>query len=148
MAGFHTAVRLAKFDFKDYQLTVKLNAAITTADVGKPVTVDTSADNQVKLVAANEEIVGIIYTVEDRVNEGQKVGTVEFHFAAYLPIQTGLTGNQVVARGKRLVGGGAGTVRAADPAVPADAVLIAAGAPRCWGTYTVDGVVKAIATLF
>ncbi|AKU43538.1 hypothetical protein CPT_Seuss12 [Caulobacter phage Seuss] len=148
MPSFHTAVRLAKFDFKDYQLTVNMNSAITTSDVGKPVTIDTSADNQVKLVGAGEEIVGIIYTVEDRVNEGKKVGTVEFHFAAYLPIQAGLTGNQVVARGKRLAGGGAGTVRALDPAVPADAVLIAAGAPRCWGLHTVDGVSKAIATLF
>lgn len=148
MAGFHTNVRLAKFDFKDYQLTCKFASDIVAGKEGYAVTQDTSADNQVKLASADSEIVGIVYTIEDRVNEGQRVGTVEMHFAAYLPIKSGLTGNQVVARGKRVVGAGAGEIRAADPAVPADAILIAAGAPRCWGLYSIDGVSRAICTKF
>lgn len=139
-------VRMAKFDFKDSQFTVKLATGITTADQGKAVTYDNSADNQVMLAADQTPICGVIYTVENRVNEGTLIGTVEFRFAAYLPIKAGLAGNQVVARGKKLIGAGAGEVRAADPAVAADMVAVNQHSVHCWGLFTLNGVTYAIAT--
>lgn len=139
---FHTQVRMAKFDFKDSQFTVNYADGITAADAGKAVTPDNSADNQVKLAGDGDPICGVIYTVEDRVNEGQLVGTVEFRFAAYLPIKAGLAGAKVVARGSKLCGAGAGEVRAIDPATEA-ALLNAGSHPHCWGLW--NG--KAIGTL-
>lgn len=140
MAVFHNKVRMAKYDHKDFQFTLNLAAGITSADVGKAVSVDTSADNQVKLAADGEEIVGVIYTVEPRVNEGQLIGTIELKFSAKLPIKSGLSGAKVVARGKRLLGAGAGEVRAYDPATDTTAESFIATAPRVWavsGTFAV-----------
>lgn len=139
MAGFHTQVRMAKFDYKDFQHTVNYAADIMAAykldpagTVGKAVTPDDSADNQVKLAGDGDPICGVIYTVEDRVNEGQAVGTIEMKFAAYLPIKAGLAGAKVVARGKKLCGAGAGEVRAVDPATDTDLV---GALPHCWGLW-------------
>lgn len=139
----YNTVKLAKFTFEAFQLTVNLASGITSADIGKPVTQDTSADNQVKLAGDGDPIIGVLYTVEDRVNEGTRVGTVEFKFAAKVPIKSGLTGASVVARGKRLCGAGGGEVRALDGTVGAEAALIPT-APRVW---SVDGNF-AVATLF
>lgn len=140
MAGFHTRIRFSKYDFKDSQFTVNLAAGITSANIGLAVTQDTSADNQVKLAGNGDEIVGILYTVEDRINEGELIGTVEFRFAAQLAIKSGLAGAQVVARGSRLCGAGAGEVRAIDPATEAAKLP---GSPRVW---EIVGT-KAVATL-
>ena len=138
MAGFHTQVRMAKFDYKDFQHTVNLAADIMAlapaARVGKAVTWDNSADNQVKLAGNGDPICGVIYTTEDRINEGSKLGTIEFKFAAYLPVKAGLTGAQVVARGKKLCGAGGGEVRALDPATD-EAILNAGVHPHCWGLW-------------
>ena len=138
MAGFHTQVRMAKFDYKSFQHTVNLSAdimALPVADaVGRAVTWDNSADNAVKLAGDGDPICGIIYTVEDRVNEGTDLGTIEMKFGAYLPIKPGLTGNQVVARGKKLCGAGAGLVRAIDFA--ADTALARGVHPHCWGLFS------------
>jgi hypothetical protein len=131
--AFHTNVKLAKYDFKDFQLTVNLAAGITSADVGKALAQDLSADNTLKLAGNGEEIVAILYTVEDRVNEGQLVGTAEFKFAAKLPIKSGLTGAQVVARGSRLIGAGAGEVRALDVATDTTPYGEYATAPTVYG---------------
>lgn len=138
MAGFHTQVRMAKFDYKQFQHTVNLAAdimALAPANaVGKAVTPDNSADNQVKLAGDGDPICGILYTIEDRVNEGTDLGTVEMKFAAYLDIATGLAGAKVVARGKKLCGAGGGTVRAIDPAT--DTALATSGVhPHCWGLF-------------
>lgn len=134
MAGFHTQVRMAKFDYKDFQHTVNLNG-IVVADIGKAVTWDNSEDNAVKLAGDGDPICGVIYSVEDRVNEAQLVGTIEMKFAAYLPIKSGLSGAKVVARGKKLCGAGAGEVRAIDPATEA-ALLNAGNHPHCWGLFS------------
>lgn len=133
MAGFHTQVRMAKFDFKDSQFAVNMNG-IVPADVGKAVTYDNTEDNAVKLAGNGDPIIGVVYTVEDRINEGQYIGTVEMRFAAYLPIKAGLAGAQVVARGKKLCGAGAGEVRAIDPATEA-ALLNSQSHPHCWGLW-------------
>lgn len=145
MAGFHTQLRMAKYDFKDYQLTTNLASGITAADIGKAVTWDNSADNQVKLAGNDDPIVGIIYTVENRVNEGELIGTIEYHFAAYLPIKSGLAGAEVVARGSKLIGAGAGEVRALDPAQTNEAPWLAV-APHCW--QVVASPARAVATKF
>lgn len=139
-------VRMAKYDFKDSQFTVKLATATVAADVGKAFTYDNSADNQIKLATDASPICAVLYTYEDRVNEGTKVGTGEFRFATYLPIKAGLAGNQVVVRGSNLIGAGAGEVRAADPAVAADMVSVNQHVVHCWGLYTLNGVTYAIAT--
>ena len=134
MAGFHTQVRMAKFDYKDFQHSVNLNG-IVPADVGKAVTWDNSEDNAVKLAGNGDPICGVIYTVEDRINEGQYIGTIEMKFAAYLPIKSGLTGAKVVARGKKLVGAGAGEVRALDPATDTEVLQYTNFHPHCWGLF-------------
>lgn len=143
MAGFHTQVRMAKFDFKDFQLTVNLAAdimALPAADrVGRAVTPDNSADNTVKLAGDGDPICGVIYTTEDRINEGSKLGTIEFKFAAYMKIKSGLSGAKVVARGKKLCGAGAGEVRAIDPATE-EALSQTGYHPHCWGLYSGQAV--------
>lgn len=141
MAGFHTRIRFSKYDFKDSQFTVNLAAGITSASIGLAVTQDTSADNQVKLAGNGDEIIGILYTVEDRINEGELVGTVEFRFAAQLKIKSGLSGAQVVARGSRICGAGAGEVRAIDPATEAAKLP---GSPRVWEVVGTNAVATLI----
>lgn len=141
--AFYNSVKLSKFTFEAFQLTVNLASGITSADIGKAVTQDTSADNQVKLAGDGDPILGVLYTVENRLNEGTNVGTVEFKFAAKVPIKSGLTGASVVARGKRLCGAGGGEVRALDAGTPAEAALIPT-APRVWA---IDGAF-AVTTLF
>jgi len=140
MAEFHNDVRLSKFPFPDSQLTVNLASGITATHIGLAVTQDTSADNQVKLAGDGDPIFGILYTVENRVTEGTLIGTVEFRFAAKLAIKTGLTGGAAVARGKRLIGAGAGEVKAITEATAAEFKYFAS-APVCW---SVEGT-KAIA---
>jgi hypothetical protein len=136
MPGFHTQVRMAKFDYKDFQHTVNMNG-IVVADIGKAVTWDNSEDNAVKLAGDGDPICGVIYTVEDRVNEGQLIGTIEMKFAAYLPIKAGLTGAKAVARGKKLCGAGGGEVRAIDVTPTTGDVALTAqnGHPHCWGLF-------------
>lgn len=132
MASFHTQIKMHKYDFKDSQLTVKLASGITAADVGKALTQDTTADNTMKLCGSGEVIDGILYTFEDRVNEGTRLGTCEFQFAAQLPIKSGLAGAQIVVRGSRLCGALAGEVRAIDPATDVAVLREWANAPRVW----------------
>lgn len=141
--AFYNTVKMSKFTFEAFQLTANLASGITSADIGKAVTQDTSADNQVKLAGDGDPVIGVLYTVENRINEGTLVGTVEFKFAAKVPIKSGLTGNTAVARGKRLCGAGNGEVRALDSTIAAEAALIPT-APRVWST---DGAF-AVATLF
>lgn len=104
---FHTKVSLRGFHFEDAHLTVVLAAGITKADIGKAMTVDATAANKFKLAADNSPIVARLETVEDRVNEGQLIGTISFRFANYLPIKTGAT----IAVGDTAVGAGAGEVK-------------------------------------
>jgi len=141
MAIFHTQVAMHGFEFEDSHLTVKLNSAITAADIGKALSQDTTADNTVKLAADGDIIVGVLSTFEDRTIEGQKIGTMKMRFASKLPIKSGLSGAKVVARGKLLCGAGAGEVRAIDPAT--DTTIAQIRAPRVWA---VSGLV-ASATL-
>jgi hypothetical protein len=109
MASFHTKVSLRGFHFEDFILTFTLAAGIVAADVGKAVSLDTSAPNKVKLAADGDVIVGRLSTVEDRKVEGQLVGAVALKFANLLPIKNG----DAVAAGDTVIGGGSGTVKKA-----------------------------------
>ena len=94
-----------KFHYPFYLMT-----GIVAADVGKAVSLDTSAANSVKLAADGDAIIGKLVTVEDRSVEGVLVGTVTlrggFNFtevaAATYPI----------AVGDSVIGAGAGEVKA------------------------------------
>lgn len=139
MSSFHTQVALDGFSFPDNQFTVKLHAGIATTDIGKAVSQDTAGANTVKLAADGDAIVGRLMTVEDRTVEGQLIGTVEFKFQGTLPIKSGLTSTAVVAVGSRVVGAGAGEIKAT---TTADANF--ASAPRVWA---VNGLVAVAQSL-
>lgn len=138
---FHNRVKLDGFDFKDAQFTMNMPSTITStvlaaAATALVCTIDTSASTKVKLTSSGDEITGIIMTVEDRVAaEAQTVGTVSFDFAELLTIDPAATGGAIPVVGSRLIGGAAGTVRAA-----AGSEAFYAKAPRVWevrGNYVV-----------
>lgn len=51
-------------------------SGITASDIGKPVTLDTGANNTVKLAGDADTILGVLQTFEDRTAEGIRIGTV------------------------------------------------------------------------
>lgn len=89
----------------EFRRTVYLAAGIVAADVGKPVTLDTTANNTFKLAGADDVVYGNLKVVENRVQEGILVGTVEFK-GGFTWTKSG-----VVARGDGVVGAGAGAVK-------------------------------------
>lgn len=82
------------------QFTFKLAASITRADVGKIVALDTSAANTVKLAGDNDVPLGVLHSVEIRIQEGINVGTVGTKDSVAIPT----TG--VVAVGDSVTGSG------------------------------------------
>jgi hypothetical protein len=74
-----------QFSFEDFTFTYYLKSTITAADVGKAVTIDTTARNAVKLAGAGDPVFGRLETFEDRVQEGMKVGAVSRKFRSKLP---------------------------------------------------------------
>ena len=90
----------------EFRRTAYLAAGITSADVGKPVTLDTSANNTFKLAGANDVIYGNLKVVENRVQEGILVGTIEFKGG----FQWAKSG--AINVGDSVVGAGAGAVKA------------------------------------
>lgn len=73
------------YALNDFMFTYNLAASLTIADVGKAVTLDTSAANTVKLAANADKIFGRLETFEDRISLGIKVGTVSRKFKDKLP---------------------------------------------------------------
>lgn len=61
---------------EDFQYAFLLASGITAADIGKAVTIDSTADGTVKLAGDGEFILGRLETVEVRAAEGVSVGTV------------------------------------------------------------------------
>lgn len=90
----------------EFRRTAYLAAGITSADVGKPVTLDTSANNTYKLAGDGDVVYGNLKVVENRVQEGILVGTIEFKGGFNWP-KSG-----VIAVGNGVVGAGAGAVKA------------------------------------
>ena len=98
-------ISLVGIPHSEFRRTVYLAAGIVAADVGKPVTLDTTADNTFKLAGADDVVYGNLKVVENRVQEGILVGTVEFK-GGFTWTKSG-----VVARGDSVVGAGAGAVK-------------------------------------
>lgn len=109
MAGIIGAgVTVEGLDFPDFEMTYLVSGTIADTDKGKAVTLDTTADNTVKLAGDGDPIFGRLITYENRVQEGIKVGTVAKKFSAALLIKTGETVNV----GDAVVGAGSGEVKA------------------------------------
>jgi hypothetical protein len=108
MAAVALAVAQREFAFEDWHFTFNLTAGITTADIGKAVSMG-AADMTVKLCGDGEKILGRLETVEDRTQVGEGlVGTVAIKFFGKLP------SSGAIARGASVVGSATpGSVKAA-----------------------------------
>lgn len=95
---------------EDFNLPYFLAAAIVRADIGKALSLDTTAARTVKLAADGDVIHGVLVSFEDRAIEGIKVGTVATKGGFGL---VRATGAPAVTVGAILCGAGAGEVRAA-----------------------------------
>lgn len=107
VAPFHTTVSLSGYYFEDSIFTFNVSGGVTNADVGKAVTLDTTAANTVKLAGADEEVMGRLERVEER--ETGTVASVSLRFCGELPVATGETVNV----GDAVIGAGSGEVKAA-----------------------------------
>lgn len=114
MAQIGMGVTLLGVDHPEFGYTYNLAAATAKAHVGRAVSVDTSAANTMKPAADGETVRGVLFTFEDRVSEGVKVGTVRHKGGYRVPIAAG----QEVTVGQSVVGAGDGTVKAAASPLP------------------------------
>lgn len=124
MAIIGQGVSLEGMTHNDFHYPFLLAAAVVAADVGKPMAVDVTAPNTLKVAADGEQILGRLETFEDRTIEGIKVGAVSIRGGWSFPI----TGT--VAVGDTVVGAGGGNVRAAVEANHADNVVVQVAAGR------------------
>lgn len=111
MAEPAQTVKMGNFGYTTDLLnrTVNLAAGIVQADVGKALTLDTSAANKYKLAGDGDLIYGRLEIVENRVNEGTLIGTAKLYLMGVkLPVKSG----QTVNVGSFVVGAGAGEVKA------------------------------------
>ena len=76
-------------------------------DVGKAVTLDSSAANTVKLAGIGDRIIGRLEALESRTIEGVTVGTISREFSDSLPAANGETFHV----GDTAVGASSGTVK-------------------------------------
>jgi hypothetical protein len=119
---FHTTVDLAGTHFSDFHLTMNISGSgLTYASVvGKPLALDTTAANTVKIAGNGDRIVGYARTFEDRINEGTKLVTVETKFIMNFPV----TAADALAVGDTAVGGtNAGEVKKGT-AAPNDNIVL------------------------
>lgn len=123
MAFNTTQVVLDGFTQHEFAFTMFASGGLTAADVGKAVSLDTTADATVKLAADGEAIYGRIFQVENRTQEGVVTVTVETRFRKRLPKATGT----VIARGATIVGAGGGLVKAAGVTDTAKNVALTTG---------------------
>lgn len=106
-------VSLRGFYSKNWSLTWNLAAGIVAADIGKAMAQDASAANTAKLAAADESIIGVLMSRENRVQEGILVGSICHQFGAKL-VYTGT----IPAIGSQVVGSATpGTVKVATAAL-------------------------------
>lgn len=110
---FHNAVTLKGFHFEDFHLTMNLSGLSTVTDsrqvVGKAVALDPSAPNTARLAGDDDVVIGRVASFENRAVEGIVVGTIEFKFAATLPVAT--AAQATIAVGDTVIGAGAGEVK-------------------------------------
>lgn len=91
MSALGAGVSLNGIFMENWQITFNLKTGIVAADIGKAVTLDTTADNTVKLAGDADPILGRLETVENRVVEGLLVGTVSLKGALKFPKAAGDT---------------------------------------------------------
>ncbi len=106
---------------EDLAVTAYLNASITgVADVGKPITIDPAADFTIGLSGVDAEIHGVLTSYEPRVQDGVKTGS-------YNPMmyQKFTYSGTAPTRGGRVVGNGAGGVKAAGAGAGLNTVVVA-----------------------
>lgn len=101
-----TAVVAHSFSFPDFTFSMNVSGAVTAADVGKAVALDTATANTVKLAADGDVIYGRLESLETGGLDGLTVGAVSRKFRAILPT----SGNP--ALGVQLSGAGAGVAKA------------------------------------
>ena len=106
------AVVAHSFSFPDFTFTMNVSGTVVAADVGKAVTLDTTAANTVKLAGSADEIYGRLETLESGGLDGLTIGAVARKFRAKLPILAGQTGINLIAVGDSVMGGTAGAVKA------------------------------------
>lgn len=110
MAVIGQGISLRGMTHEKFHYPFNLASGITRADIGKAVSLDTSAANTVKLAATGDKIIGQLVVVEDRSIEGILVGTVA--------MRGGFKFTQItspafpIAVGDSVIGGGSGLVRA------------------------------------
>lgn len=122
MSAIGVGVSLRGMNHEDFHYPFNLAAGTTTNDLGKPVALDASGPNKVKVAGDGDEIIGKLVTVENRTIEGLLVGTVEL-FGGWrfdiLAADTLAVGDAVIgaAGGKVKKGAaGAGRLRAVEVA--------------------------------
>lgn len=81
----------------------------TQSDVGKAVSLDTTAANTVKLAADGDPIFGVLVSLEDRTVEGIKIGAVATKGGFKLPVVSGGAG--AISVGSEVQGAGSGEVK-------------------------------------
>lgn len=102
----------------EYHYVFLLASGITNDHVGMAVSLDTSAENTVKLAADGEDILGYLVTAENRTNEGINIGTVALrggHAFAMNPTELSASpvSADIPAVGDYIVGDGSGYVKKA-----------------------------------
>lgn len=103
---FHTQVAMDNVPQTEWQFTAKLASGITAADIGKALTLDSSA-NQFKLATDGAKVHARLLQVENRVQTGQLLGTIALKFIDELPLKSGET----PAVGNSVLGAGGGEVK-------------------------------------
>lgn len=76
---------------QDFIATWNVTGAVTAADVGNAVALDTSASNSVKLAGDDTIVLGILASYENRVQEGIKVGAIATKGFFKVPYVNGAT---------------------------------------------------------
>lgn len=92
---------------EDFHYPFFITGTVTSADVGKAVSIDTAAAYSVKLAGADEVVVGVLVSYEDRSVEGVKVATVATK-GGFRVTKAAAAGAIVV--GDTVIGAGAGEV--------------------------------------
>lgn len=99
------------FTFSDFRFTYAVSGAVTAADVGKAVALDTTAPNTVKLAGDGDAIFGRLEVIENRTQEGLVVGTISRKIRAKLPLAGSLNALNTPVVGDTVVGAGGGNVK-------------------------------------
>lgn len=93
----------------DFHYPFMISGTVTAADLGKPVTLDKTAANTVKIAGDGDTILGQLVTYEDRKVEGVKVATVALRGGWAFKVKSG----DALAIGDTAVGAGAGEIKKA-----------------------------------